>query len=308
MAQKIILFISFYCCLLTLKAIGQSRFISLDGAKIFTITKGLEKRKAGQPVIVFESGLGTPVDNWDTILDQAASLAPVVAYDRPGIGQSEADQEMPTTKNVADKLRRILQTLKLEPPYLLVGHSLGGAYVRGFALYYPTELAGLVIIDPADFTETNTDWGLQFEALGYSQAKIDSMVTKRRQEAYVPIREAPLSIQEEYKILFDLRKADFTEMRSTPLPNIPVAMVVSGGYFPAPKATATDEALFHTKMKYRMARWINLVNTIPKGRFFYHASAGHFVHRDDPELVMASIRIVLMDYEQERAANKEKRN
>ncbi|HAA18575.1 MAG TPA: alpha/beta hydrolase, partial [Cytophagales bacterium] len=55
---------------------------------------------------------------------------------------------------VADRLVRILEYLEVEPPYLLVGHSLGGVYVRGFAVYYPEKLAGLVIVDPGDFTET----------------------------------------------------------------------------------------------------------------------------------------------------------
>ena len=47
----------------------------------------------------------------------------------------------------------MLNQLEIKPPYILVGHSLGGLYVRGFANYYPELLAGLVIIDPADFTE-----------------------------------------------------------------------------------------------------------------------------------------------------------
>ena len=54
---------------------------------------------------------------------------------------------MPTIKNVSDKLIKILNYLELEPPYVLVGHSIGGLYVRGFAVYYPDLLAGLVIWD-----------------------------------------------------------------------------------------------------------------------------------------------------------------
>ncbi len=307
MTRKFLFLLTILCILLSWAARGQSKFITIDGAKIFIQIKGIEKRKAGQPIVVFESGLGTPLDNWDTILNEVATFSPVIAYDRPGIGKSDPDQEIPTTKNVADKLRRILQSLKLEPPYLLVGHSLGGAYARGFALYYPAELAGLVLIDPADFTETNTDWGLQFQALGFSQGKIDSMIIKRKQESFRPNLKAPLSIQEEEKVLFDLRKSDFAEMRNTPLPNIPTAIVTSGGFYPAPNAPATDEVLFRAKMKYRISRWIDLMNTIPKGRFFYNASAGHFVHRDDPGLVISSIKIALMDYQQGKLVNKEKK-
>lgn len=128
------LFLAFLLGLTPFLSSGQTRFITIDGTKIQIQTKGLESRK---PVVVFESDLGTPMGNWDTILDEVAKQAPVVAYDRPGIGDSPPIEEMPTIRNVTERLRNILQSLKLPPPYLLVGHSLGGVYVRGFALYHP---------------------------------------------------------------------------------------------------------------------------------------------------------------------------
>ncbi len=283
---------------------GQTRFIAIDGATIQIQTKGIENRVPGQPVVVFESGLGTPLGNWDTIFDEVAKQAPVVAYDRPGIGNSAPNQEMPTLQNVTDRLRKILQSLKLPPPYLLVGHSLGGVYVRGFALYYPQELAGLVIIDPADFTETCANLGLPWREVGFSQAKVDTLVMERKQGKYKPNREAPIAIQREGEVLFDLRKAEFAQIRSTPLPNIPISIITSGRFDPFPNAAAYDEALFKAKMKHRIERWTNLMNTIPKGRLFYSANAGHFVHRDDPLLAIASIQITLSDYEKHRLAGK----
>lgn len=53
------------------------------------------------------------------------------------VGRSESKAEMPTVKNVADRLIKIVEHLEIKPPFLLVGHSLGGVYVRGFAAYYP---------------------------------------------------------------------------------------------------------------------------------------------------------------------------
>ncbi len=275
---------------------GQTRFITIDGTKIQIQTKGIESRKPGQPVVVFESGLGTPLGNWDTIFDEVARQAPGVAYDRPGIGDSPPNEEMPTLQNVTNRLRKILQSLKLPPPYLLVGHSLGGVYVRGFALYYPQELAGLVIIDPADFTETCANLGLPWREVGFSQGKVDTLVLERKTGKYKPNAKAPIAIQREGEVLFDLRQAEFAQFRRTPLPNIPVAIVTSGRYDPFPGAAPYDEALFKAKMKHRIERWTNLMNTIPKGRLFYSASAGHFVHRDDPMLAVASIEIALRDY------------
>ncbi|WP_128543223.1 alpha/beta fold hydrolase [Larkinella soli] len=247
---------------------SQIRKITIDGTRIAVQTAGLETRKEGRPVVVFESGFGTPMGHWDTILDAVGKLAPVVAYDRPGIGDSEPDRQLPTVKNVADKLRKILEALQVKPPYVLVGHSLGGAYVRGFAVYYPQELAGLVIIDPADFTETYERIGQYMLDAGMNKAHVDSAIAQRRRDLFRPDPKMAPSLQEELQVLFDLRRSEFAEFRDKPLPGIPVALLTGGRYDAFPNARPIDEALFRSKMKFRVERWVQFVNTVPKGRFF----------------------------------------
>ena len=61
--------------LYSLNTYAQSRFISIDSTKIWINTIGLEDRKTGQPIVVFESGLGTPMDNWDKVLEGVAEKA-----------------------------------------------------------------------------------------------------------------------------------------------------------------------------------------------------------------------------------------
>ena len=280
---------------------SQKRFITVDGTKIWINTIGTENRREGQPVIVFESGYGTPMGHWDRVLDGVSQLAPLVTYDRPGIGESEPDNEMPTIKNVADKLIKILNQLHLEPPYVLVGHSLGGAYVRGFAAYYPEMLAGLVIIDPADFTETQQNKRLVYRDLGFSETEIDSLFA-RWERANIENRKtstAPLSVQEEGEVLEEMRKTDFKEINDSELPNIPVHILTGGRYDTPPRFRSTefnDSLEFRLKMKYRVERWTDVIQSVDKGMLFYSGDAGHFVHWDDPELLICSIRIVLQDY------------
>ena len=124
-----------FCSLWLTSGFAQKRFLTIDNSKIWVNTIGLDSREEGAPVVIFESGLGTPMGNWDRVIEGVARMAPLITYDRPGIGESEPDEEMPTLRNVADKLLKILDELEVEPPYLLVGHSLGGVYVRGFAVY-----------------------------------------------------------------------------------------------------------------------------------------------------------------------------
>ena len=285
--------------LISYSTYSQKRYVSIDGTKIWINTIGIENRKAGDPIIVFESGLGTPMPHWDRILEGASELAPLVTYDRPGIGESEPDDEMPTMKNVADKLLKILNNLDLEPPYLLVGHSLGGVYVRGFAVYYPEMLAGLVIIDPADFTETQENKRDYYRDLNWSEAKIDDALTELKKGLAKRREGAPLSIQEESKVLADLREVDYQVINENPLPNIPVH-IITGGRYDMPERLRSNEnyseVVFRSKMKHRVARWKDVIQSVDNGMLFYSSDAGHFVHYDDPELVISSIGIALQDY------------
>ena len=280
---------------------AQERFISIDSYKVWIKTEGLEARQPGQPLIVFESGAGTPMGNWERIWEGSAQLGPLIAYDRPGIGKSEPDEALPTIKNVADKLLKILAELKQEPPYLLVGHSLGGVFVRGFAVYYPEKLAGLVIIDPGDFTETLENRKDYYDFLGWEEAKIDQHIAGNIEKRKKRSKDAPQSIKEEGMVLENLRNENFKEFHDHPLPDSIPVHILTGGRFDYPKhlwAEGVDEeALFRSKLKHRVARWTEVIQSVKKGMLFYSGDAGHFVHWDDPELAIASIKIALKDYE-----------
>jgi len=293
--------------LLSLNSFSQKRFISIDSTKIWINTIRTENRKEGQPVIIFESGLGTPMGPWDRVLTGVSELAPLVTYDRPGIGESEPDNEIPTIKNVSDKLIRILNHLGIAPPYILVGHSLGGAYVRGFAVYYPDLLAGLVIIDPADFTETKLNKRKPYLDIGLTNEQIDTLFKKWEKEdeenkdkPTTTTTTTPKSIIEENEVLAKLRETDFKEITDSELPNIPVH-ILTGGRYDTPQRfrikELNDSLLFRAKMKNRVDRWIDVIQSVDKGMLFYSGDAGHFVQWDDPELLISSIRIVMQDYE-----------
>jgi len=245
--------------------------------------------------------MGTPMGNWDSILEGVSKLAPLVTYDRPGIGESEPNEEMPTIKNVSDELIKILNYLHIDPPYVLAGHSLGGVYVRGFANYYPQLLAGMVIIDPGDFTETQKNKREYFRDIGLNDLTIDTLFKKFDQESIQNKQKstATRSIQNEALVLEDLRKSDFKEINNSALPDIPVH-IITGGRYDTPirlrRIEYNDSLLFRSKMRHRSIRWTDVIQSVDKGMFFYSSDAGHFVHIDDPELVISSIKIILSDY------------
>ena len=278
---------------------AQGRHVLVDSLRMWVHTQGLDDRKEGQPVVVFENGHGVPLDNWEKVWPGVAECAPFVAYDRPGIGKSDSTTELPTIQHVSDRLVNLLETLEVEPPYILVGHSLGGLYVRGFPIYYPDLLAGLVIVDPADFTETHSNQHIYYEGLGLSEYQVDSLIQSfiDRRNARHLTAAGPVSREGLY--LEDIRAREFSEIMAHPLPNIPVH-ILTGGRFDMPKKFHSplydEELLFRNKLSERIRRWIAVVQTVDNGTFLYSSHAGHYVQWDDPELVISSIRLAIQEY------------
>jgi len=71
-----------------------------------------------------------------------------VSYDRCGLGWSGPSKSERTPTEIAAELRDLLHAAGIPPPYVLVGHSFGGLVVRRYALNYPDEVAGVVLVDP----------------------------------------------------------------------------------------------------------------------------------------------------------------
>ncbi len=116
----------------------------VDGREVESVTI---KNPASKAVVVFESGLRGTLDRWDKVLDAVSPHASVFAYNRPGYAHS-ADTEAPRDgSTIVEQLRQVLKAKGLAPPYILVGHSLGGLYMQLFARRYPDEVAGVVLVD-----------------------------------------------------------------------------------------------------------------------------------------------------------------
>jgi len=97
--------------------------------------------------IVFENGSRATLDGWSKVLDALPPDVSLFAYNRPGYGNSDATGTERDGATIVAELRQLLQHKGLRPPYVLVGHSLGGLYMQLFARAHPDEVAGLVLVD-----------------------------------------------------------------------------------------------------------------------------------------------------------------
>jgi pimeloyl-ACP methyl ester carboxylesterase len=107
----------------------------------------------GARTVILESGLGDTLEVWNAVQPLiAAGCARTLAYNRAGYLGSDPSDAPRDSATIVSELRAELQRQKMKPPYVLVGHSLGGLYMQYFARNYPKEVAGLVLVD-------STHWG-----------------------------------------------------------------------------------------------------------------------------------------------------
>lgn len=112
-------------------------------SRLFVLEAG-----SGEPTVIFESGIGATNLNWRRVQESVAQFAGTVSYDRTGLGWSSPCRTARTPGNIAAELHEMLDRGGIRPPYVLVGHSFGGLVMRRYALAYPGEVAGLVLVDP----------------------------------------------------------------------------------------------------------------------------------------------------------------
>jgi pimeloyl-ACP methyl ester carboxylesterase len=104
----------------------------------------------GKPTVVLVYGSGAFSVDWALVQPQIARFAQVVSYDRAGDAWSDSGPQPQTLPQEVYELHTLLQRAKVEPPYVLVGHSFGGILVRWYARQYPKEVAGMILEDATD--------------------------------------------------------------------------------------------------------------------------------------------------------------
>src|SRR5918997_1688151 len=137
----------------------------------------MECQGKGRPTVVFVAGAGDRAETWSTtedpseqaVLPAIAESNRVCAYDRPGTLLSTGDgpedflpsrsDPVPQPTTIQDHVDDLHALLKAsgegKRPYVVVGHSMGGAVSRLYASEYPEEVSGLVLVDPTPFEAAN---------------------------------------------------------------------------------------------------------------------------------------------------------
>ena len=141
----IVLILSGACYrLFSSKPIPPGKLVDVNGTKLHIIAEG---DKNDLPTLILESGAGGNTDMFHWIAEGLKKNMRVIRYDREGKWFSESSKDSITPEFYAKQLHALLEKNGEKPPYILVGHSMGGPYNRIYRDLYPDEVKGLVFLD-----------------------------------------------------------------------------------------------------------------------------------------------------------------
>jgi pimeloyl-ACP methyl ester carboxylesterase len=230
-------------------AVSRDALLTVNGQKLH-----IETFVASGPTVVFEAGLGNDSTTWRLVAGPIATFARVVLYDRAGLGQSlpMMKKSVVTADEVATNLHGLLTAADIRPPYILVGHSLGGLYVQMFARKYPKEVSGVVLLDSS------------------SPDAPSELKTRARLEP------GTAAYFEEEGIAESNRQV----VNGGPFPDVPLTVIA-----------ATDHGPFFKEWEPTLMRLQRQLATLsPQASFIVAQGSGHDVQVDRPELVIDAVR------------------
>jgi pimeloyl-ACP methyl ester carboxylesterase len=242
---------------------AQERVIDVNGHKLWLKVAG-----TGAPAVVLDYGLGGNAGDWNNIFPEVATFTRVVAYDRAGYGKSESGPEPRSQSQIANDLHALLHGAGIEPPYVLVGHSLGGANIRAFANLFKDEVAGLVFVDPL------------------SEDVFAAVSEKEREEGIAQqeaaLKGAPAGALAEFEFLKREARTSFPELRSLGAPpDVPMMVLVAGTARPP-----------HW-VKSLLSQYGSWAAEATEGRLLLIPDSSHYIQVDEPAAIISAIRRVV---------------
>jgi pimeloyl-ACP methyl ester carboxylesterase len=147
----------------------------------------LDCRGRGSPTVILEAGGQSPSFVWVRIQDEVAKFTRVCSYDRAGYGWSDHVDEELSPQHVAEMLHALLEKGGEKPPYLMVGHSFGGVYIRTFTAEYPDEVVGMVLVDSSHENQNELTPPELAQSPEYAQVKREVVTSLRLIQIAEPI-------------------------------------------------------------------------------------------------------------------------
>ena len=277
----------------------------------------------GSPTVILEAGAGSPSSGWVWVQEKVAVFTRVCSYDRAGFGWSSPASGPLSSEQVAATLHELLAVAGIPGPYVLVGHSDGGVYVRAFQALYPPEVVGMVLVDSSHESQN-----LRFPPAYLSTLQQQAWMMKACQ-AVAPfgvvrltrlwtqlLPQAILSTQQGAAVLSTMYRAsycgasadeleavsDFLSQPQGPasLGDLPLVVISAGlsldemlAQTPRAAIALMGEDTFAQIVQISHDLQTELVNLSTQGRQVIAEESTHNIQWDQPDLVVDAIREVV---------------
>lgn len=282
-----------------------SELIELDGRRVHLRCTG-----EAAPTVILEAGFGPDgSESWASLISDIASVTRVCSYDRAGILWSDRGEEPRDAYQMADELHALLGVASESPPYVMVGHSLGGPLVRVFADRYQGEVSGFVFVDashpeqidrlPPEVGEVKMETRppplvlKALAALGVMRLVLrsDSDASDGQTQDVIRLllpQTVPglLAEADEMEVIFE-------QAAQTPnLDSLPV-VVLTAGRLPDPLPPGVDERIASQTQEVWMVLQRELAALSSNSDHRIIEQASHYIHHEDPEAVLSAITDVV---------------
>jgi pimeloyl-ACP methyl ester carboxylesterase len=222
----------------------------------------------GSATVVMDAGGYDSSESWNKVQPEIAKFTRICVYDRANLGKSERRPNPSyTSQEIVNDLHTLLVKANIASPFVLVGHSFGGMNMRLYASQYPKEIVGMVLVDSVHEDEMD-----RWVAMLPSEAKAKLSDADKALLARLAISEG------------QVRAARWHT--DIPLVVLSHGIFNPGDYYGLPAMAAQGEKL-RLEMQEALARLSSL------SKHIIAEKSGHNIQRDQPELVIDSVRQVV---------------
>ena len=277
------------------------KMIDVSGSRMHLYCVG-----QGSPTIILDSGLSDTWLHWHKVQPRVAEFTRVCSYDRAGLGWSEPSPRPRTSRVIAEELHALLKKAQVPPPFVLVGHSMGGLNVRMYVSLYPSDVVGMVLVDACHpeqnrrLLDVGNPWlqamlwqkrlmpfGIP-RLLGWCGQGMDQMQPAFR-SFYCTVQQKLGWLAETDSFNESLRQVGATRS----LGDMPLVVL---SHNPCATQTRFDQRSFERRESAEAA-WEQLQEELARlssrGCRRIATGSGHLVHRERPDLVVDAIRDVV---------------